>query len=244
MFRTITRVAFCSLMIAACSGDAAAPESGSESGSESDHGHEHGHGHDHGAGAHPMAEAKLVAATPHSPAYAQLGPGVEVLDDVAAAARAQSSTFTHEGHFAPLLFGTDLRAFTLRLEPGMFLAEHPHPTESMVYTVSGRWVLCSSGNRKVMETGSVFHFGPDAPTGWEAPFEEGAQVLIVKTIREGENYEMFCEGMRELAEKLDVRYADGDGEVFYFKQLEDDHPAITFARAHGASIDAVRGEER
>ncbi|QDV09861.1 hypothetical protein Poly30_54210 [Planctomycetes bacterium Poly30] len=248
MFRTFTRAAICSLMVAACSGDTDT----SSSMSDAEHGHPHGgehsadHGHGHGPsqqmGALERVKPELVAATPDSPAYTQLGPGVEVIDDVAAAARAESSTFTHEGHFAPLLFGSDLRAFTLRLEHGMFLAEHPHPTESMVYTVSGRWVLCSSGNRKVMEAGSVFHFGPDAPTGWEAPFEGGAQVLIVKTLREGEDYAMFCEGMRELALKLEGQYAEG--EVFYFEQLEDDHPALAFARAQGASIEAPRREDR
>ncbi len=202
-------------------------------------GRDESHGHVHsaeGTGWQPV-EARAVPATPDSPAYLQLGPGVEVIDDIARAAREPSSTFTHEGHFAPLLFGTDLRAFTLRLEPGMFLAEHPHATESMVYTVSGRWVLCSAGNRQVMEPGSVFHFGPDAPTGWEAPFPGGAQVLIVKTKREGEDYAMYREGMQELADRLEQSLAEG--EVFYFHQLEPGHPALEFAKEQGADVDAL-----
>lgn len=229
MLRAIPRVVLItiSLIASGCGTDSSSSPAGA------DHGHSHGD-------ALPLeqAEAELVAATSESPAYLRLGPGVEVVGDVATAVRGESSTFTHEGHFAPLLFGTDLRAFSLRLVPGMFLAEHPHPTESMVYTVSGRWVLCSGGNRKVMEPGSLFHFGPDAPTGWEAPFADEAQLLIVKTIREGEDYAMFCEGMKQLAERLQGRYAEG--EVFYFHQLEEDHPAIAFAREQGAPIDQVR----
>jgi len=235
MFPALPRLALCALIIplsTACSGRSDTSRSPSDA--------EHGHNHSQHAGAVTGA-AELVAATPDSPTYIKLGPGVEVIDDVVAAG-AESSTFTHEGHFAPLLFGSDLRGFTLRLEAGMFLAEHPHPTESMVYTLSGRWVLCSGGNRRVMETGSFFHFGPDASTGWEAPFVGGAQVLIVKTLREGEGYAMFSKGMRELALKLEGRHAQG--EVFYFHQLEDDHPAIVFARAQGASLDQVRREER
>jgi quercetin dioxygenase-like cupin family protein len=227
MLRILTQVALCGWIATACRSGLDATGHSHTAGASG--------GHAHGSAPVDTSEAELVPATPDSPAYTQLGPGVEVIEDVGAAARAASSTFTHEGHFAPLLFGTDLRAFTLRLEPGMFLAEHPHAAESMVYTVSGRWVLCSNGNRTVMEPGSVFHFGPDAPTGWEAPFDGEAQVLIVKTLREGEDYAMFCEGMRELASKLDGRYADG--EVFYFRQLKDDHPAIRFARSQGAPID-------
>ena len=105
------------------------------------------------------------AASAIAPAFTDLGPGVQVLENASIAARSESRTFTHEGYFAPLLFGEDLRVFSLRLEPGMFLAEHPHPTGSIDYTVQGRWVLCPGGNRQVMETGSVFHFAPSASTG-------------------------------------------------------------------------------
>jgi len=204
------------------------------------------HPHPHGDGGHPSsthgAAAEPFEATDHAasaiaPAFTELGPGVQVIDDASVAARSDSSTFTHEGHFAPLLFGEDLRAFSIRLEPGMFLAEHPHPSGSMVYTVQGRWVLCSGGNRRVMDAGSVFHFAPNAPTGWEAPFPEGAELLIVKTLEAGQDYATYRDDMAQLAAKLDDEHRNGG--VFYFHQLEPEHPAVVFARAQGASVDQL-----
>jgi quercetin dioxygenase-like cupin family protein len=204
------------------------------------------HGHSHGSEAMPDADghsgskvqdARLVDATHDAPAYIQLANNVEIIEDVAEAMQNASSTFTHEGFFGPLLFGEELRAYTLRLEPGMFLSEHPHPTESIVYTMAGRWVLSSEGKRKVMQAGSIFHFGSNMPTGWEAAFPEGAEVLIFKMKREGENYRSFTDGMHALAADLDKQY--NEGETFYYHQLDADHPAIAFARQHNPEFDQL-----
>lgn len=201
-----------------------------------------GHGHAHGAGGEPVdpgafEDAVVVDASADAPEFIQLASGVEVIENVAVAARSECSVFTHEGHFGPLLFGEELRAFSLRLEAGMFLAEHPHPTESIVYTLRGRWVLCSEGKRQLMPAGSLFHFGPDKPTGWEAPFAEGADILIFKKIRPGEDYRFFTAGTRKLAADLDRRLSAG--ETFYFHQLDPEHPAIEFARANNPDFDAI-----
>jgi hypothetical protein len=118
----------------------------------------------------------------------------------------------------------------------MFLAEHPHPTESLVFTVSGRWVLCSEGKRQVMEAGSTFHFGSNAPTGWEAPFPEGAFLYIVKQY-EGLDYESYTTDIRDLAEELDQEMSEGS--VFYYHQLPPDHEAIRFAREHNPNFDEI-----
>ena len=200
------------------------------------------HGHSHAAdGSHVMPgevkPAMTVAATPNSPEYIQLANNVEIIESVQEAMNSGSATFSHEGYFGPLLFGEELRAYTLRLEPGMFLSEHPHPTESIVYTLSGRYVLCSEGKRKVMEAGSIFHFGSNMPTGWEAPFAEGAEILIFKKKRDGEDYESFVTGIGEMAAKLDVQMKDG--EPFYYHQLPADHPAIQFARSKNPDFNAV-----
>ncbi|OZB14392.1 MAG: hypothetical protein B7X53_13975 [Hyphomonas sp. 34-62-18] len=164
--------------------------------------------------------AMTVAATPSSPEYIQLANNVEIIESIQEAMSSGSATFTHEGYFGPLLFGEELRAYTLRLEPGMFLSEHPHPTESIVYTLSGRYVLCSEGKRKVMEAGSIFHFGSNMPTGWEAPFAEGAEILIFKKKRDGDDYDSFVTGIGEMAATLDVQMKDG--EPFYYHQLPAD----------------------
>lgn len=207
-----------------------------ETNDEAENGHTHGPGdtHEHEG---PILEAQVVAATDYAPEYIQHATNVEIIPDAKVGLQSASNTYTHEGNFGPLLFGESIRSFYIRLEPGMFLAEHPHPTESLVYTVSGRWVLCSEGKRQVMEAGSTFHFGSNAPTGWEAPFPEGAYLYIVKQYEEGLDYEAYTKDIRAMAEQLDQEMADGS--VFYFNQLEPDHPAIEFARQHNPDIDEI-----
>jgi quercetin dioxygenase-like cupin family protein len=203
---------------------------------------EESHGHSHAPdGSHVMPgdikPAMVIQATPSSPEYIQLATNVEIIESVDEAMKGASSTFTHEGYFGPLLFGEELRNYTLRLEPGMFLSEHPHPTESIIYTMGGRWVLCSEGKRQVMEAGSTFHFGSGMPTGWEAPFPEGAEILIFKKKKEGETYQSFTQGIGEMSETLDAQYREG--EPFYYHQLAADHPAIQFARMKNPDFDEV-----
>ena len=203
---------------------------------EADHEHTHGPGDDH---QHPgeILPATVVEATDFAPEYIQHASGVEIIPDLYAGLESPSNTFTHEGNFGPLLFGESIRSFYIRLEPGMFLAEHPHPTESLVFTVSGRWVLCSEGKRHVMEAGSTFHFGSTAPTGWEAPFPEGAFLYIVKQFEPGLDYESYTMDIRDLAEQLDQEMSEGS--VFYYHQLPPDHEAIQFAREHNPDFDQI-----
>lgn len=197
--------------------------------------------HEAAAAAHqPPADTlppAVVAATDVSPEYIQHASGLQIIPDIRAALQMPSNTFTHEGNFGPLLFGERIRSFYIRLEPGMFLEEHPHPTESLVFTVSGRWVLTSEGKRQVMEAGSTFHFGDNIPTGWEAPFGEGALLYIVKTMVPGDAYEPYTTGLREMAADLDQQMSEGS--AFYFHQLPSDHPAILFAREHNPDFDEV-----
>ncbi len=194
--------------------------------------------HSHAAGdeAGEIIPAYVVAATDFSPEYIKHAAAVEIMPDVYAGLESPSNTFTHEGNFGPLLFGGKIRSFYIRLEPGMFLAAHPHPTESLVFTVSGRWVLCSEGKRQVMEAGSTFHFGSNAPTGWEAPFPEGAFLYIVKSY-EDLDYESYTTDIRNMAEELDQEMSEGS--VFYYHQLPPDHEAIQFARQHNPDFDEI-----
>lgn len=203
---------------------------------EADPGHTHGPGDDHQHKGEVLP-ATAVEATDFAPEYIQHATGVEIIPDVYPGLQSASNTFTHEGNFGPLLFGESIRSFYIRLEPGMFLAEHPHPTESLVFTVSGRWVLCSEGKRQVMEAGSTFHFGSNAPTGWEAPFPEGAFLYIVKQFEEGLDYESYTSDIRNLAEQLDQEMSEGS--AFYYHQLPPDHEAIQFAREHNPNFDEI-----
>jgi len=202
---------------------------------EPDEGHSHEAGDDQQSGAE-ILPARVVEATDFSPEYIQHATAVEIIPDVYAGLESASNTFTHEGNFGPLLFGENIRSFYIRLEPGMFLAEHPHPTESLVFTVSGRWVLCSEGKRQVMEAGSTFHFGSNAPTGWEAPFPEGAFLYIVKSY-EDLDYESYTTDIRSMAAELDQEMSEGS--AFYYHQLPPDHEAIRFAREHNPDFDEI-----
>lgn len=214
--------------------------------------HDHSHSHSHEDGVHghshdsnntttktpaKILDAFTVPATDDSPEYLQLATNIEIIEDINVAASSKSSVFTHEGYFGSLLFGEDMRAFSIKLEAGMYLEEHPHPTESMVYTVSGKWVLCSEKKRKVMEAGSVFHFGSDMPTGWEAPFEGGALLFICKKKNPDVNYASYTKGIRDMQSGLDKEYQDG--REFYYHQLEEDHPAIKFAKEHNPNFEEV-----
>lgn len=181
-------------------------------------------------------ESQVMNATDYSPEFTQLARNVEVVKDISDAV-SSNGILTHEGVFGPLLFGEKMRTFFIELQPGMFLTEHPHPTESMVYTVSGRWVLCSEGKRQVMEPGSTFHFGSGMPTGWEAPFNEQALLYVVKTLVAGENYENYTKGLKALVGQLEKEKADGN--IFYFKDLPANHPAVLFARQVNPEFDKV-----
>ena len=199
---------------------------------------EHGHSHTSDSTHAPVKilEKKIVNATSVSPEYIQLATNVEVIPDINKAVETVG-VLTHEGKFGPLLFAENIRSFFINLKPGMFLSEHPHPTESIVYTVSGKWVLCSEGKRQVMETGSLFHFGSNMPTGWEAPFAGGALLFVVKSKEEGEAYEPYIKGLNEMKATLDKERANGN--KFYFNELKPDHPAILFARSVNPNFDVV-----
>lgn len=207
-------------------------------------GHTHGHpdipAHAHAATASAPAvlPKKIVPATAVAPAYLQLATNVEVIPNIEDAVKSQAAVLTHEGLFGPLLFAEQNRAFFIELKPGMFLSEHPHDTGSIIYTIRGRWVLASEGKRQVMEAGSLFRFGDKMPTGWEAPFGEGALLLIVKGKYGTDSYEAFNKSIKSMQATVDGQHKSGQ-EVFYYNGLKPDHPAIIFARSVNPRFDDV-----
>lgn len=199
-------------------------------------------GHSHGspgdaAAKGAVAPKQLMPATSVSPAYVQLATNVEVIPDIEAVVKSQASLLTHEGLFGPLLFAEQNRAYFIELQPGMFLAEHPHADGSIVFTVRGRWVLASEGKRQVMEAGSLFRFGDGMPTGWEAPFNEPALLLIVKRKQGREDYAGFHSGIKSMQSNVDADRKKGG--VYYFNEIKGDHPALTFARSVNPNFDSV-----
>ena len=185
----------------------------------------------------PFPEKKVVPATAITPEYIQLAKNVEIIPNIEDAVKSVGVP-THEGTFGPLIFAEKTRAFFIELKPGMYLYEHPHDTGSIVYTVRGKWVLASEGKRHVMQAGTLFRFGDKMPTGWEAPFEEGALLLIVKAKKPGEGYEPFIKGLKKMQASVDQDRKSGKNQ-FYYYELPADHPAVVFARSVNPKFDEV-----
>ena len=192
--------------------------------------------HKHEKSAVTVLPKKVVPATPASPEYVQLATNVEIVPNIENALKT-SGVLTHEGVFGPLLYAEQTRAFFIELKPGMFLGEHPHDLGSIIYTVRGKWVLASEGKRQVMEAGSLFRFGDNMPTGWEAPFAEGALLLVVKLKGNNDSYEGFHKGLQSMKASLEKERKEG--VPFYYNALKGDHPAVVFARSVNPNFDAV-----
>ena len=149
-----------------------------------------------------------------------------VLRDVSA----QPGIWTVEGTLVPLLSGARIRSHTIVMHPGQYCYAHPHDTESIIYTISGRWVFCTTENgaevRTVINAGDLFHFPGGVPTGFETPFDEPAVILILK--EGGDSYDEMVEGMIWARDELDKESAAG--QPFFYRELSDDHPARIYAR--------------
>lgn len=151
-----------------------------------------------------------------------------VLRDV----RAQPGIETVEGRMVPLMAGIGIRAHIIDMAPGQYCYPHPHPTESLIYTLSGRWVFCTTENddevRIVINAGDLFHFVPDVPTGFETPFDGGAAILIFKG--DPATYEGMVAGMTAARESLAQDAAAG--AAYTYAELPEGHPA----RVYGATV--------
>lgn len=151
--------------------------------------------------------------------------GIQIIDDVTA----QFGVDTLEGRVGPLMRGVGSQAHYIEMPPGLYLHEHPHPKEAIIYTVSGKWVMCAEGKRHLMHPGSLFWFGPDIAAGYEVPFDEPAFILIFK----GE----LLDPPEKFVEYLETKMKPGlereseSGEPFRLSELPEDHPARVFARS-------------
>lgn len=202
--------------------------------------HSHGPGqpaHTHDAAKPGVKPKTTVPATAVAPSFVQLATNVEVIPNIEDAVKS-SGIMTHEGKFGPLLFAEQTRAFFIELQPGMFLAEHPHDIGSIIYTVRGKWVLASEGKRQVMQAGTLFRFGDKMPTGWEAPFNEPALLLVVKPKGESTDFDVFNRGIKAMQTAVDKDRKAGKMQ-FYYNELKPDDPAIAFARSVNPDFDAV-----
>ena len=79
-----------------------------------------------------------------------------------------------------------------------------------------------------MKPGTLFHFAPNTPTGYEVPFNEDAFILIFKGQRLTQKEADFVNYLKGLAKRLEREQAAGI--PFLLKDLPDDHPAVRYAK--------------
>jgi quercetin dioxygenase-like cupin family protein len=146
--------------------------------------------------------------------------------------RHQPGVDSVEGRLIPLMSGATIRAQVIDMPPGLYVAAHPHPTESLLLTVAGRWVFCDGTDRVVLETGDLLHFPPDVPTGFEVPFGEPAVIYITKGDGGGQPLDSSWKNLTEAAGRMAEEAHHG--EIFSLAELPADHPARVFADGLGA----------
>lgn len=136
---------------------------------------------------------------------------------------------TVEGRLVPLLSGDQIKSHIIVMHPGQYASAHAHETESIIYTVSGSWVFCTTEGdeekRTVINAGDLFRFPGGAPTGFETPFDDPAVIFIVKS--GSYTYQDQIQGMLEAKNILEEQAAGG--EAFFYHELEPGHAAIAFA---------------
>lgn len=151
--------------------------------------------------------------------------GIQIIDDVTA----QFGVDTLEGRVGPLMQGIGSRSQFFELPAGLYTYEHPHATESIIYTVYGEWVRCTGGQRHIMRPRSLFSFGPNIAAGYEVPFDAPAFILIFKGERGSDPEAMVDYLQNEMQMHLEQEHAAG--QAFWLRELPADHPAQVFARS-------------
>jgi hypothetical protein len=177
---------------------------------------------------------ETAAATDATPERLHLAPGIEIVGDVGNREKT-AGVETLEGRIGPLILGEGCQAHFIDMQGGMFVGEHPHSTESLIYTVRGQWVLCSVGRRQLMQPGSLFRFAAGTPTGYEVPFDQSALILIFKGDRITKDEQQFIDYLKGMADRLKREHAAGT--PFLLKELAPDHPARVFGRKVNPDFD-------
>ena len=177
---------------------------------------------------------QIDLVTDDTPRRIQLAPGVEIVPDITD--REQTAGVqTLEGRIGPLLLGDGSQAHFIEMQGGMYVAEHPHASESIIYTVRGQWALCSHGRRQLMKPGSLFRFAAGASTGYEVPFHETAFILIFKGDRLTKEEKEFMDYLKGMAGRLEQERAQG--VPYLLGDLPADHPARVFAKEVNAKFE-------
>ena len=182
-----------------------------------------------------VERTEIDPVTDVSPERIQLAPGIEIIADITDA-RKTAGVETLEGRIGPLLLGEGSQAHFIEMPAGMYVEEHPHSSESIIYTVRGRWVLCSAGRRQLMQPGTLFRFGRNIPTGYEVPFGEPATILIFKGDRHMKEEREFIDYLKGMAKRLEAEHKDG--VPYLLRELPADHAARIFAQQVNPQFEA------
>lgn len=174
-----------------------------------------------------VEQSERDAKSEFTPARLHLAPGIQIVENITDKQETTGVT-TLEGEIGPLLLGNGCQAHFIDMPVGMYCEEHPHSNESIICTVRGQWVLCSKGRRHVMKPGTLFHFAPNTPTGYEVPFPEDAFILIFKGQRLTKKEEDFINYLKGMAKRLEREHEAG--VPYLLSDLPADHPAIEFAK--------------
>ena len=165
-----------------------------------------------------MSETELNEGSGHIVRMAQLS----ILDSI----DNLPGVDTLEGRIGPIISGNKGSAHYIAMPAGMYCSCHTHPTESIILTLKGQWVLCSEGERHLMKEGSLFFMPPDVETGYEVPFDEPAVLFIIKFEgpKDPNEFLGYLEGLQQ---RLIEHHENG--EAFLLSELAEDHPARVFA---------------
>lgn len=171
-----------------------------------------------------LQEGTLIPRTAFSPEKVRFGTGSEAVLDVLDEDRTVSLP-SAEGRSGFLVATEKAQAQFLRMSPGLYSEEHAHSYGFIIYTVEGRWVLCSDQKRCLMNPGSIYACSSNTPMGMEVPFAEGALVIF------------FLEGGTEVEHRYE-EYAKAVSEgtkehngskMIDIRCLPTSHPARAFA---------------
>ncbi|MBM4004611.1 MAG: cupin domain-containing protein [Planctomycetes bacterium] len=179
------------------------------------------------AEARALNATEIAPLTESTPRRVFLARGIEIIDDIANA-RETAGVETLEGRIGPLILGEGSQAHFIDMPGGLYVEEHPHSSESIIYTVRGEWVLCSNGRRHLMKPGTLFRFAANIPTGYEVPFPGNAMILIFKGDRVTKVESDFIQYLQGMAARLEREHQRG--VPFLLRELREDHPARQFAR--------------
>ncbi len=172
-----------------------------------------------------MHEGVMANRTAYSPEKIILGPGSEIVVDVTDDDRTVG-LLSAEGRSGFLVATENGQAQFLEMPSGLFSEEHAHSYGFIIYTVKGRWVLCSNGKRCVMGPGSIYTCRANVSMGMEVPFDEGAFLLFFLEggVKVERRYEDYLRGVSEGT--IDHKVTT----MTHLQDLPDSHPARSFAR--------------